>query len=118
MNTTNRVPFLTTFVVLSLPFAEEPKTPHRHSQYGDEGFSAGELVAEHDVPPSTGLVQWLLKLRHDVRACEYEDIQVMWEMLNRNESNKNNTNNKKKGQFWKLLNWARCAPYYYMCRRG
>ncbi|KOM56773.1 hypothetical protein LR48_Vigan10g266500 [Vigna angularis] len=60
----------------------------------------------------------LLKLRHDVRACEYEDIQVMWEMLNRNESNKNNTNNKKKGQFWKLLNWARCAPYYYMCRRG
>ncbi|XP_027923458.1 uncharacterized protein LOC114181253 isoform X1 [Vigna unguiculata] len=69
----------------------------------------------------------LLKLRHDVRACEYEDIQVMWEMLNRNESefghsskksNKNNSNNKKKGHCWKLLNWARCAPYYYMCRRA
>ncbi|ESW23144.1 hypothetical protein PHAVU_004G022100 [Phaseolus vulgaris] len=67
----------------------------------------------------------LLKLRHDVRACEYEDIQVMWEMLNRNESefgnsskksNKNNTNKKNKGQCWKLLKWARCAPYYYMCR--
>ncbi|WVZ14723.1 hypothetical protein V8G54_012289 [Vigna mungo] len=87
------------------------------------GFSAGELVAEHDVPPSTGLVQCrhafqISQKWHDVRACEYEDIQVMWEMLNRNESNKNNSNNKKKGQCWKLLNWARCAPYYYMCRRG
>ncbi|XVE70177.1 hypothetical protein DITRI_Ditri10aG0051400 [Diplodiscus trichospermus] len=27
----------------------------------------------------------LLKLRKDVRSCEYEDVQVMWEMLRRNE---------------------------------
>ncbi|KAG4969812.1 hypothetical protein JHK82_035513 [Glycine max] len=65
----------------------------------------------------------LLKLRHDVRACEYEDIRVMWEILNRNESEfghssssrkGNNNNNNKKGHCWKLLRWARCAPY--MCR--
>ncbi|TKY50309.1 hypothetical protein E2542_SST27768 [Spatholobus suberectus] len=58
----------------------------------------------------------LLKLRHDVRACEYEDIQVMWEILNRNESEFGHSSGKgnKKGQCWKLLIWARCAPY--MCR--
>ncbi|XP_027359162.1 uncharacterized protein LOC113867862 [Abrus precatorius] len=57
----------------------------------------------------------LLKLRHDVRACEYEDIRVMWEMLNRNESDFGHSSGKsKKRQCWKLLRWARCAPY--ICR--
>ncbi|KAI3992403.1 hypothetical protein MKX01_030289 [Papaver californicum] len=28
----------------------------------------------------------LLKLKHDVRACEYEDVHVMWEMLKRSET--------------------------------
>lgn len=28
----------------------------------------------------------LLKLHDDVQTCEYEDVQVMWEMLQRTES--------------------------------
>ncbi|KHN34165.1 uncharacterized protein LOC114397979 [Glycine soja] len=61
----------------------------------------------------------LLKLSNDVRACEYEDIQVMWEILNRNESEFGHSSstrkgNNKKGHCWKLLRWARCAPC--MCR--
>ncbi|KAH1192538.1 hypothetical protein GmHk_19G053748 [Glycine max] len=53
----------------------------------------------------------LLKLSNDVRACEYEDIQVMWEILNRNESefgrsSSTRKGNNKKGHCWKLLRWA------------
>lgn len=58
----------------------------------------------------------LLKLQNDVRACEYEDIRVMWEILNRNESEFGHSPKKtNKGQkYWKLFKWARCAPY--ICR--
>nr|KYP35343.1 hypothetical protein KK1_043624 [Cajanus cajan] len=57
----------------------------------------------------------LLDLRQDVRACEYEDIQVMWEMLNRSESEFGHSSVKgnKKRHCRKLLRWARCAPYMY-----
>ena len=41
----------------------------------------------------------LLKLRHDVRACEYEDIRVMWEILNRNESEFGHSSSSKKDNF-------------------
>ncbi|KAL2335603.1 hypothetical protein Fmac_016816 [Flemingia macrophylla] len=57
----------------------------------------------------------LLNLRHDVRACEYEDIQVMWEMLNRSESEFGHSSVKgnNKRQCLKFLRWARCGPYMY-----
>ncbi|KAJ1390462.1 hypothetical protein SESBI_37472 [Sesbania bispinosa] len=55
----------------------------------------------------------LLKLRHDVKSCEYEDIRVMWEMLNRYESDFGQSPRKsKKRHYWKLFRWARCAPYF------
>ncbi|WJX65504.1 hypothetical protein P8452_50161 [Trifolium repens] len=58
----------------------------------------------------------LKKLRHDVQSCEYEDIRVMWEMLNRNESlsefGANSPNKIKKMQYLKLFKWARCAAPY------
>ncbi|GAV70490.1 hypothetical protein CFOL_v3_13988 [Cephalotus follicularis] len=47
----------------------------------------------------------LLKLRHDVRSCEYEDVQVMWEMLKKNETGKSN-----KRPLWNMFEWARCTP--------
>ncbi|KAL5080133.1 hypothetical protein RYX36_008554 [Vicia faba] len=58
----------------------------------------------------------LKKLKNDVRACEYEDIHVMWEMLNGNESlsefGGNSPNKIKKMHHLKLFKWARCvAPY-------
>ncbi|KAG2699030.1 hypothetical protein I3843_07G173800 [Carya illinoinensis] len=55
----------------------------------------------------------LLKLRHDVRTCEYEDVRVMWEMLKRNETEQCPEKIKKRG-FWNFLEWARCSPY--LCR--
>lgn len=56
----------------------------------------------------------LKKLRNDVKSCEYEDIRVMWEMLNRNESlsefgGGNSPNKIKKIHYLKLFKWARCA---------
>ncbi|MED6181264.1 hypothetical protein PIB30_017839 [Stylosanthes scabra] len=55
----------------------------------------------------------LLNLQHDVRACEHEDIRVMWEMLNGNEldigqSPKRKTKTKN-GSYWRFIKWARCA---------
>ncbi|OAY23014.1 hypothetical protein MANES_18G044800v8 [Manihot esculenta] len=55
----------------------------------------------------------LLKLHHDVRACEYEDVRVMWEMLKRNETeNAKLSGKKKKRCLWDCFSWARCTPYF------
>ncbi|KAF2309651.1 hypothetical protein GH714_004459 [Hevea brasiliensis] len=49
----------------------------------------------------------LLKLHHDVRACEYEDVRVMWEMLKRNETeNAKLSGRNKKRSFWDCFSWA------------
>ncbi|XP_038715156.1 uncharacterized protein LOC120008865 [Tripterygium wilfordii] len=59
----------------------------------------------------------LLKLRHDVRACEYEDIQIMWEMLQKHETELSQSfGRKKKRSIWDFFGWARCTPY--ICRSG
>lgn len=55
----------------------------------------------------------LLRLRHDVRACEYEDVHVMWEMLKRNETERY-PEKSNKGPFLNFFGWARCTPY--LCR--
>ncbi|KAI4347658.1 hypothetical protein L6164_008450 [Bauhinia variegata] len=55
----------------------------------------------------------LLKLRRDVRACEYEDIHVMWEIVKRNVTEFGESPRKiKKRRHY--LKWARCTPY--ICR--
>ncbi|CBI19418.3 unnamed protein product, partial [Vitis vinifera] len=61
----------------------------------------------------------LLKLRNDVRTCEYRDVHVMWEMLNGTEtelgrSPERSTGNSKKRTYWKIIEWAKRAPY--LCR--
>ena len=57
----------------------------------------------------------ILKLRNDVRTCEYEDVHVMWEMLKRNETElAHSPTKRKKRPFWNILVWARRAPY--LCR--
>ncbi|KAF5740625.1 hypothetical protein HS088_TW11G00702 [Tripterygium wilfordii] len=49
----------------------------------------------------------LLKLRHDVRACEYEDIQIMWEMLQKHETELSQSfGRKKKRSIWDFFGWA------------
>jgi hypothetical protein len=55
----------------------------------------------------------LLKLRRDVRACEYEDVQVMWEMLKRNETEPSPERSKKRF-YLNFFEWTRCTPY--LCR--
>ncbi|XP_054789491.1 uncharacterized protein LOC129295035 [Prosopis cineraria] len=53
----------------------------------------------------------LLKIRNEVKASEYHDIHVMWEMLKRNESELTGSPGKsKKRHYLKLFRWARCAP--------
>ncbi|XP_022723582.1 uncharacterized protein LOC111280444 [Durio zibethinus] len=50
----------------------------------------------------------LLKLHDDVQTCGYQDVQVMWEMLRRSESELIAANNPKRKQrpFWKGFVWS------------
>ncbi|CAN4086514.1 unnamed protein product [Withania somnifera] len=38
----------------------------------------------------------LLKLHDDIQTCGYEDVQVMWEMLRKNESEVTSRHHKRK----------------------
>ena len=55
----------------------------------------------------------ILKLQHDVRACQYEDVHVMWEMLQRNEMDQSPVKRRNRS-FWSFFGWARSAPS--LCR--
>ncbi|KAI3956437.1 hypothetical protein MKX01_016850 [Papaver californicum] len=57
----------------------------------------------------------LLKLHNDVQTCEYQDVQVMWEMLRRSESelmnisgHQSHTHTKRKlpRPFWRVHVWS------------
>ena len=50
----------------------------------------------------------LVKLRHDVRTCEYEDVHVLWDMLHKNGAEFAPAGAKKR-HFWNLCGWARSA---------
>ncbi|XVE55779.1 hypothetical protein DITRI_Ditri03aG0184900 [Diplodiscus trichospermus] len=55
----------------------------------------------------------LLKLRKDVRSCEYEDVRVMWEMLRRNEAEVVRSPRRcKKRSLSNCFEWARRAPFF------
>ncbi|XXG51581.1 hypothetical protein AAC387_Pa03g0113 [Persea americana] len=47
----------------------------------------------------------LLKLHDDVQTCGYEDIQVMWEMLRRSETELSHTH-KHKAPICRLFVWS------------
>ncbi|KAL6972930.1 hypothetical protein U1Q18_027104 [Sarracenia purpurea var. burkii] len=49
----------------------------------------------------------LLKLRHDIQTCGYEDVQVMWEMLRSSDSDlvSNRTKHKRR-PFWRIFLWS------------
>ncbi|KAJ6730140.1 hypothetical protein OIU85_020981 [Salix viminalis] len=48
-----------------------------------------------------------LKLRHDVRACEYADVHVMWKMLKRNETETVQFSRKRENKsLWRSFHWA------------
>ncbi|PIA40794.1 hypothetical protein AQUCO_02400100v1 [Aquilegia coerulea] len=51
----------------------------------------------------------LLKLHNDVQTCEYQDVQVMWEMLRRSESEMNmaqTPTKRKQKPFWRVFVWS------------
>ncbi|KAF9688833.1 hypothetical protein SADUNF_Sadunf01G0029100 [Salix dunnii] len=49
----------------------------------------------------------LLKLHNDVQTCGYEDVQVMWEMLRRSESELIASHPKRKQRpFWRVFVWS------------
>ncbi|KAM7480245.1 hypothetical protein LguiA_028458 [Lonicera macranthoides] len=53
----------------------------------------------------------LLKLRDDIQTCGYEDVQVMWEMLRRTESELISHRPKRKQRpFWRIFIWQNHNP--------
>ncbi|XP_027342877.1 uncharacterized protein LOC113855433 [Abrus precatorius] len=49
----------------------------------------------------------LLKLQDDVETCGYQDVQVMWEMLQRTESEViENHHKRKQFPFWRIFVWS------------
>ena len=49
----------------------------------------------------------LLKLQDDVQTCGYQDVQVMWEMLQRTESEFMDSHHKRKQlPFWRIFVWS------------
>ncbi|XP_058069912.1 uncharacterized protein LOC131218992 [Magnolia sinica] len=53
----------------------------------------------------------LLKLQHDVSTCQYKDVHIMWEILQRSEMELSQASMKKRrSPFWKIVMCAR-APY-------
>ncbi|KAJ7962716.1 MAGUK p55 subfamily member 4 like [Quillaja saponaria] len=47
----------------------------------------------------------LLKLHDDIQTCGYQDVQVMWEMLRRSESELIDNHPKRK-PFWRVSVWS------------
>ncbi|KAL4182231.1 hypothetical protein AMTRI_Chr12g241500 [Amborella trichopoda] len=47
----------------------------------------------------------LLKLHNDVQTCGYEDVQVMWEMLRRSETEISRPR-KCKRSIWRIFVWS------------
>ncbi|KAK8618664.1 hypothetical protein V6N13_132648 [Hibiscus sabdariffa] len=49
----------------------------------------------------------LLKLHDDIQTCGYQDVQVMWEMLRRSETELIANNHKRKHRpFWRVFVWS------------
>ncbi|KAK7325324.1 hypothetical protein VNO77_29486 [Canavalia gladiata] len=49
----------------------------------------------------------LLKLQDDVQTCGYQDVKVMWEMLQRTESEViENQHKRKQLPFWRIFVWS------------
>ncbi|KAH7846668.1 hypothetical protein Vadar_016744 [Vaccinium darrowii] len=57
----------------------------------------------------------LVKLQQEVRTCEYKDVQVLWHMLNRNETELVGSGSKNK-QFWSISDWAGPGRIPYLSR--
>ncbi|KAJ1703523.1 hypothetical protein LUZ63_003302 [Rhynchospora breviuscula] len=47
----------------------------------------------------------ILKLRGDVQTCEYQDVQVMWEILRSEMEVSNSISRQRKHSFWRLPSW-------------
>lgn len=53
-----------------------------------------------------GLGAALLKLHDDIQTCGYEDVQVMWDMLRKTESEMISRPTKRKQKpFWRVFLW-------------
>ncbi|KAJ4836577.1 hypothetical protein Tsubulata_039786 [Turnera subulata] len=48
------------------------------------------------------------KLKRDVKACEYEDVRVMWDMLENNKG----SGDKKKRTFKNCFGWVRSCSCF------
>ncbi|KAL1534208.1 hypothetical protein AAHA92_30418 [Salvia divinorum] len=46
-----------------------------------------------------------IKLQRDVKSCEYEDVHVLWEMLNKSDTNLRQT--RRNSSLWKFVDRCR-----------
>lgn len=53
-----------------------------------------------------GVGAGLLKLHDDIQTCGYEDVQIMWEMLKKTESEVMSNHSKRKRWFLRNLPWS------------
>ncbi|KAK6115988.1 hypothetical protein DH2020_008257 [Rehmannia glutinosa] len=56
----------------------------------------------------------IVKLKQDVRTCEYEDVHILWDMLKRKETHMS-ADTIRKGPFSELVQWAKHTT---LCCRG
>ncbi|KAK6130815.1 hypothetical protein DH2020_035438 [Rehmannia glutinosa] len=56
----------------------------------------------------------IVKLKQDVRTCEYEDVHILWDMLKRKETHMS-ADTIRKGPFSEFVQWAKHTT---LCCRG
>ncbi|KAG5251204.1 hypothetical protein OIU77_025256 [Salix suchowensis] len=77
-----------------------------YEEFGTASLCVFRFANAVSISPYTGQ----LKLRHDVRACEYADVHVMWKMLKRNETETVQFSRKRENKsLWRSFHWARCT---------
>ena len=59
------------------------------------------------------------RLRHEVRTCEYEDVQVLWDMLNKADAEiaRSSPATAKKGEKRRKRKNVRSSFFVWACRR-
>ncbi|KAJ8773957.1 hypothetical protein K2173_009388 [Erythroxylum novogranatense] len=74
------------------------------------GFPVRRFWVALSFRPKTRRNGGLLKLHNDVQSCGYEDIQVMWELLERSKLEAVANAKHKRRPIWKVFVWSKHSP--------
>ncbi|KAK4772329.1 hypothetical protein SAY86_014104 [Trapa natans] len=78
-----------------------------HREKDSHFYEKMKFACPRGARPSSGGAG-LLKLHKDVQTCGYEDVQVMWEMLRRSETERTSPRHEKRKlrPFWRVFIWG------------